>query len=120
LGAAVGSYLLWSIAHEQIAARIVGNTLQYRGAGGYGSLVTALYVVATCATFLLSSHRRIFVFGVANLAAAVVIAWVQADSLTSLWCLWGAIVSVVIYLHFADLRRAEGRAVGGRIEARHA
>jgi hypothetical protein len=111
LGAAVGAYLLWSIAHEPIAAQIVGHTLQYRGAGGYGDLVTALYVVAVCATFLLSSHRRIMWFGVANLAAAIVIAYVQADALTSLWCIWGAFVSVLIYLHFSDLRRAEASAV---------
>lgn len=120
LGAAVGAYLLWSIAHEPIAARIVGNTLQYRGAGGYSDLVTVLYVVATCATFLLSSHRRIVVFGMANLAAAIVIAWVQADSLTSLWCLWGAFVSVLIYLHFADLRRTEAVATRKMIGPQHA
>jgi hypothetical protein len=45
-------------------------------------------------------------FGVANLVAVVAIAWVQADGLTSLWCAWAAVVSVLIYLQFTSWRRS--------------
>jgi hypothetical protein len=107
LGALVSVYLLQAIARESVHARIVGHTIRYHGVGGLAGLATVLYIVAICGTLLLSSHRRIVWFGVVNLAAVVVIAWVQADALTSLWCTWAAIVSVLIYLEFSDREGAD-------------
>jgi heme exporter protein D len=107
LGAVVGLSLLWALIHESVGARIVGNAIDYRGAGGAGVVMTVLYVVATCGTFLLSSQRRIVWFGVANVVAVAAIAWEQAEGLTSLWCLWAGVVSVLIYLQLRDWRRAE-------------
>jgi len=110
LGSAVGAYLLWVVADHSITAQIAGNSIDYRGVGNIGDTVTVLYVVATCGTFVLSSSRRIVWFGVANLAAVGVIAEVKSEGLTSLWCFWAAIVSVLIYLHFRDLRRVADRS----------
>jgi hypothetical protein len=45
----------------------------------------------------LSGFRAIAWFGIVNLAAVAVIATVQAEGLTSVWCLWAAVVSVLIY-----------------------
>ena len=61
-----------------------------------------LYVVATCGSLLVSSIRRVRIFGAANLVAVVVIAWVQQNALTSLWCTWAAVVSAILYLEFSD------------------
>jgi Family of unknown function (DUF6629) len=102
LGALVSGYLLWSIVHESVSARIVEHTIQYRGVGGLAGLATFFYVVAICGTLLVSSHRRIVWFGVVNLVAVIAIVWIQADALTSLWCTWAAIVSVLIYMEFAE------------------
>jgi hypothetical protein len=88
-----------------VTARVVGNAIEYGGAGSNADVVTVLYIIATCGAFLLSSHRRIVIFGVFNLAAVLVLVWVQAEALTSLWCAWAAILSLLIYLHFADRRR---------------
>jgi hypothetical protein len=111
LGALVGAYLLWAVTHHSITAHIVGDTIDYRGVGDSGNAVTVLYVLATCGSFLLSSQRHIRWFGVANIAAVAVIAWEQEEGLTSLWCIWGAIVSVLIYLQVRDWRRAEALAL---------
>lgn len=107
VGALVAAYLLVMISGSNIGARIAENTIQYTGAGGYGGTATVLYVLATCGAFLLSSHRRIMMFGVVNLLAVVAIAKYQAEALTSLWCAWAAIASVLFYLHFVELRRSE-------------
>jgi len=107
LGAVVGVYLLWALVHEPVSARITGHTIDYRGVGDSGNVVTVLYVIATCGTFLLSSQRRIVWFGVANVVAVAAIAWEQSAGLTSLWCLWAGVVSVLIYLQLRDWRRAE-------------
>jgi hypothetical protein len=114
LGALVSGYLLWAVVHESVGARIVEHTIQYHGVGGLAGLATVLYVIAICATLLLSSHRRIVWFGVVNLLAVIAIAWVQADALTSLWCTWAALVSVLIYMEFADRERT-GEALLDRI-----
>jgi hypothetical protein len=111
IGALVGIYLLVAVATSEISAHITSDTIDYRGVGNSGDLVTALYVVATCGTFLLSSQRRVVWFGVANIAAVALIAWHQANALTSLWCIWGAIVSVLIYLQFRDWRSSPTRPV---------
>jgi len=105
LGTIAGGYLTWSLMTQQVTARIVGHVIEYGGAGSNADAVTVLYVVATCGAFLLSSHRKIVIFGVFNLAAVLVLVWVQAEALTSLWCAWAAILSLLIYLHFADRRR---------------
>jgi hypothetical protein len=110
LGGFVGAYLFWTVSQASVSAQIVHHTIQYRGAGDLGDFVTVLYIGATCGTFLLSSHRRIMWFGVANVIGVVAVAWYQANALTSLWCIWGAIASVLIYLHFADARAAEASA----------
>ena len=97
-------YLAWALVNNDISARIDGHTVQYGGAGGYALLFTALYVVATCAPPLLSSQPAIVLFGICNLGAVAVIAFVQADGLTSLWCAWAAVVSVLIYMQFRAWR----------------
>jgi hypothetical protein len=107
LGAVVSGYLLQAIVRESVSARIVEHTIRYHGVGGLAGAATVLYVVAICGTLLLSSHRRIVWFGMINLVAVIVIAWVQADALTSLWCTWAAVVSVLIYMEFADRSDAE-------------
>ena len=48
---------------------------------------------------MLSSHRRIALFGVANLPAVVALAWIESTALTSLWCAWAAIISLAIAAH---------------------
>ena len=107
LGAFVGVYLLWVVLHNDISAHITSDTISYRGVGDSGDAITALYVVATCGSFLLSSQRKIMWFGVANIVAVAVIAWHQSEALTSLWCVWGAIVSVLIFAQFRDWRTRE-------------
>jgi len=111
LGACVGAYLLVAVATNPISAHIVGDSIDYRGVGDSGDLVTALYVVATCGTWLLSSQRHVVWFGVANLAAVALIAWNQREALTSLWCIWGAIVSMLFYLQFREWRSSDTRPV---------
>jgi hypothetical protein len=107
IGALVGLYLLWTVSQTTVSARIVEHTIRYQGTGDLGDALTVVYIAATCGTFLLSSYPRIFWFGVANLTAVVVVAWYQANALTSLWCLWAAIASVLIYLHFSEVRAGE-------------
>jgi hypothetical protein len=107
IGAVVSVYLAWSLVNEDISARIAGHTVQYGGAGQYAILATILYVVATCGPPLVSSQPAIVWFGIVNLGAVGAIALVQSEGLTSLWCAWAAVVSVLIYMQFAAWRRSD-------------
>ena len=54
----------------------------------------------------LSRHRTIVWFGIANLGAVAAIAVVQGEGLTSIWCSWAAIVSVLIFFQLVAWRNA--------------
>ena len=105
LGSLAGVYLLGAVMSNDITAHIAEHTIQYGGAGRYADVATGLYVIATCGAPLLSSFRHIRWFGFANIFAVAVIAAIQAEGLTSVWCAWAAVVSVLIYVQFVAWRR---------------
>lgn len=109
LGAIAAAYLARSLFDTSVSAHAVHHTIQYGGAGDLAVGATVLYVVATCGAPLLSGFRAIVWFGVANLVAVGVIVFVQSEGLTSVWCLWAAVVSVFIHLQFVWWRRQPGR-----------
>ncbi|HVL07164.1 MAG TPA: DUF6629 family protein [Acidimicrobiales bacterium] len=104
VGAALAGVYLLGLLHAPVDVEIVGSHLAYRLGMDYGGLLAGVYAVVACAPPMLSSERRIAAFGVANLAAVVVLVWVESSALTSLWCAWAALTSVAIAAH---LRRAD-------------
>lgn len=117
LGGIVGASLGVRLATETVTARINGHVVEYFGGGGAGGLLTAGYVVATCGAFLLSSRALVRWFGIANAVAVVALVAVQSQALTSLWCVWAAIVSVLVYLQLREWRRAEWEGEPDRVAA---
>jgi hypothetical protein len=55
---------------------------------------------------LISGHRHMVVFGVVNLVAVTLIAWLLASGLASLWCAWAAVTSVLIARHLRRVDRS--------------
>jgi hypothetical protein len=106
LGAAgmtlAGVYLV-ALVTAPVSVHIEGSHLAYRLGIDHGGLLAGIYAVVACAPPMLSSERRIAAFGLANLVAVVVLAWIESSALTSLWCAWAAVTSVAIAAH---LRRA--------------
>jgi len=66
-----------------------------------------LYVVVTCGPALMSSRRHLRWFGVVSLVGVIAAAIVRVDELTSLWCVYVALVSVLIFEHFRRQRASE-------------
>ena len=97
-----GVYLL-GLLYAPVDVRIEERHLAYVLHIEYGGLLAGIYAVVACAPPMLSSDRRIALFGMTNLAAVVVLVWVESSTLTSLWCAWAAVTSVAIVAH---LRRA--------------
>jgi hypothetical protein len=105
LGVLAGGYLSLALVDGTVSAHVVQRTIQYGGAGDLAVLATVLYVVATCAPPLLSGFRAIVWFGLGNVVAVALITIVQVEGLTSVWCVWAAVVSALIYVQFTVWRR---------------
>jgi hypothetical protein len=74
------------------------------------ALIGLLYIVATCGPALISSRRHLRWFGLVSLVGVIVTALLRVDELTSLWCLYVAIVSMLILEHFRRQRAFEASA----------
>jgi hypothetical protein len=83
----------------------------YRTGVAHGPVVAGVYMVATVGALISSSHRRIARFGLANLVALPALILISSATVTSLWCSWAAVASIVIARH---LRRGDesNRATG--------
>lgn len=99
IGAGVAALYMASLVTGPIGAAVEGCCLAYDTGPGYHPLLGVLYAVVTCLPMLVSSHRRIVAFGAINLPAVILIGWLLAANLASLWCAWAAITSVLIASH---------------------
>jgi len=108
LGAVVAVVLMSELVAGPVGAEVACRYIAYGVDLGYGGPMTALYVVATCVPLLLSSNRRIVVFGVLNLPVVATLGFLLADGVISLWCAWAALTSLAIVIH---LRAAAGSGV---------
>jgi hypothetical protein len=113
LGALLGVYLLWQVTAYPVGAHEEARCIDYTTHTPNDALIGLLYVAVTCGPALISSRRYVRWFGMVSLVGVIVTAVVRVDELTSLWCLYVAIVSVLILEHFRRQRASEVRAISG-------
>ncbi len=114
IGAAVSLVLIAAMVRGPVEASIGGRYIAYQITLSYGGVIVAGYVAATCGALLISSHRIIARFGVFNLAAVCVLAWLNTTGFASLWCAWAAIASLGI-----AVRMRGGSLVAGAERSSH-
>lgn len=105
VGAVVACTLLSTMLRAPISATIAGNHIAYRTDVASDIAIVPLYVLAACGPFLISSYKRLVQFGIVNLAAVAVLEWLTKSGLTSLWCVWAAITSVIIVVHLRAVNK---------------
>jgi hypothetical protein len=64
-----------------------------------------LYVVAVIGPALMSGYPSIVAFGVLNLVGLVVVAVLYVQAFVSLWCIYAAVMSVLVLVHMVLRRR---------------
>jgi hypothetical protein len=113
LGMGVATVLLVTMVRNHITVKLGAYHLAYSIGLKHGLLIIGLYIVATCGSLLASGYRHIIIFGLANLAAVIVLARLTADGFASLWCFYAALASGAISLHmrFAKPHRANPYAL---------
>ncbi len=107
IGVALGAYLLWQVTAYPVGAVEQARCIDYITHTPNDLLIGLLYVTVTCGPALISSPARLRWFGAVSLLGVVGAAIVRFDELTSVWCVYVSLVSVLILVHFRRERAAE-------------
>ncbi|WP_157537017.1 DUF6629 family protein [Nocardioides sp. Root190] len=107
-GTAAGLSHFASLVEGPVGKRIEGHHIVYNVGLPYVEITLALYVLACCVPGLIARPTSLQVFGVANIAAAALLVWLDQTAVISLWCVWAAISSVLLNVY---LRRTDHREV---------
>lgn len=107
LGLAVGGYLLWQVTQYPVHAQEQASCIAYSTHTPLGTQAAVAYVIATCAPALLSSRRYLQWFGAANIVGVAIALSIREADFTSVWCVYAALVSILILEHFRRQRRAD-------------
>lgn len=99
-GSIVSIYFLLALTKNPVDSGIINNSIQYSTDAQYGTLATIFYIIATCGSPLLSTHKKLFFFGIALTLSMTISAYSYFANFTSIWCFFGAIISLIIFWHF--------------------
>ena len=100
IGLFVGLYLLYFIIADPVTAHITKNSIAYHSPHLYVYPIMALYLIATCGSCLVSSHKIIKIFGVVLFISFAIAAWFFTETFFSVWCFFAAILSIIVYWYF--------------------
>jgi hypothetical protein len=106
VGLIAASILGWGLVFDPTGARIDGRHIHYDITVRWAIVTVTCYVAATCLPALISKDPAVRIFGTLNLVAVALLVAIQRNGLTSLWCAWAAITSVVIAAHLRVHSRA--------------
>lgn len=118
LGLVTGLFLLWQVTAWPILAEERAHCVAYTTHTPYAIPSATAYVLAVCAPALISSRRHLRWFGVVNVVGLAFAATMQEEEFTSVWCLYAAVMSVLILVHFRHERRGDAPLAPGDAAAR--
>ena len=116
-GGLLAAYVAWGLATVPTRVYVHQGSLVYENPFTHHLWIAGVYIMTTCGSLILSRSVSIQIFGWLNLVGLSVVFVLAQYSFTALWCLYAALVSGVLYLHFVERRIAALRALGEREEA---
>jgi hypothetical protein len=117
LGLLLGLYLLRQVTIYPVWAQPEAHCIDYTTHTPNDVLIGAVYVLVTCGPALISSRQHLRRFGLVSLVGVIATALLRADELTSLWCLYAAMVSVLILEHFRRERAVDARETRSEVRS---
>ncbi len=99
-GVGTGGFFLFALTTNQVSAAITGSHIHYDLPHSHDKIAFAFYAVATCLAPILSSHRRVKLFGAVLIASMAAAYAAYTIWFASVWCFFAALLSVTVYLHF--------------------
>jgi hypothetical protein len=76
------------------------NSIAYRNVMTGNFWISCVYIVSTCGSLLLSSHRVVRIYGVLNIFVLTIVQIVKEYAFASVWCFYAATMSALIYWQF--------------------
>ena len=118
-GAVVAASLLYVLVTFPVTSKPTGQHIEYVSPHFFAAVTMTLYLLSTAFSPLLSTHRMAVVFGgLALLSFGAAYAF-YATWFISVWCFFAALLSAVVYLHFAlELRKKTPIQANARAAAR--
>jgi hypothetical protein len=111
-GCAVSLYLLFFLIALPVVAQPTGQHIEYVSPHFFAAAAMTFYLRPTSVSLLLSTHRVVKVFGALALLSFGAAYYLYARWFILVWCLFAALMSAVIYLHFE--RRGAARSSSPR------
>ncbi|MDO8453188.1 MAG: hypothetical protein Q7S59_01300 [Sulfurimonas sp.] len=106
MGALLSIYTMWGLSFEPTTVSLKDGLLYYVNPTTDYHWVAIIYILTTGGSLILSKNISIQLFGWLNIVGINLIYWFKPYGLTSLWCLYAAVVSTVLYLYFVKRRIA--------------
>lgn len=110
VGGLLMAYVAWGLLWQPTQVFIRNYSLVYFNPHTQHLWIALIYILTTCGALLLSRSAAIQLFGLLNLIGLVLVYVIAQYSFTALWCLYAALVSIILYLHFIERRIAFLRA----------
>ncbi len=104
LGLALAIYTMYGLATVPTSVSVVNNTIYYKNPWTANIYDATIYVLTTCGALMLSSSIAVAFFGLLNLIGLILIYLLRPYGFTSLWCLYAAAISGLLYFHFVERR----------------
>lgn len=104
LGFFLSVYVMYGLATLPSNVMVINNTLYYYNPWTAHTWVAIIYVLTTCGSLMLSGSISIALFGVLNLIGLTLIYLWRPYGFTSLWCLYAAAISGLLYFYFVERR----------------
>jgi hypothetical protein len=101
LGAGLGAYMIYAIVGFPSTSFVERHSIVYHNELTDKLWVAAAYEIATCGALVLSTHRVVRWLGLLNIVGLTIVLITKAYAFTSVWCLYAAILSVMLYWQFA-------------------
>lgn len=105
IGAVVASYLGHAVLAHPVTVTQHPYALAYDVGLTHGDTWAVIYIVAVIGPPLLSGYPSIVLFGILNLVGITVAAVLYQEAFASLWCVYAAIISVLVLVHMVRRRR---------------
>ena len=104
LGLALAVYTMYGLSTVPSSVTVVNNTLYYKNPWTQNYYDAIIYIITTCGSLMLSSSISVALFGLLNLIGLTLIFLWRPYGFTSLWCLYAAAISGLLYFHFIERR----------------
>ena len=105
----------WILVSEGATAYPLDRTMVYKTPTDMGPLGGIMYLNATVITTIVASGKYLKLFGAANAIGISMAGWLRWEAVTSVWCIYAAMISGLILLH---LKMVEDERRGGDADRR--